>query len=114
MTVVETRIASLPDANAAIDRGRRLAEQGDPAAKVPACAGCHDAQALPAYPRLAGQNAAYMVNRLRLWKGGLTSGTDTETIMAPISRALRDQQIDDVSAYFTSTTAASPAAAPAR
>jgi cytochrome c553 len=101
----------LPDATAAIDRGRRLAEQGNPAARVPACIGCHDAQALRTYPRLAGQNTAYMANRLRLWKGGLAPGTDGEAIMAPIARALTDGQIDDISAYFASLTAASPAPA---
>ncbi len=105
--------ALLPDAAAAIERGRRLAEQGDSAAKIPACMSCHDAQALKTYPRLAGQNTAYMANRLRLWKGGLAPGTDTETIMAPIARSLDDRQIDDVSAYFTSMTA-TPKAAPAR
>ena len=52
------------------------------------------------YPRLAGQNAAYMANRLRLWKGGLAPGTDGEAIMAPIARALNERQIEDVAAYF--------------
>ena len=41
---------------------------------------------LKTYPRLAGQNAAYMANRLRLWKSGLAPGTDGEAIMAPIAR----------------------------
>ena len=105
--------ALLPDASA-IDRGRHLAERGDPDARVPACISCHDSQALRTYPRLAGQNAAYMTNRLRLWKAGLTPGTDTETIMTPIARILSDRQIEDVSAYFTSMTAAAPLTAPAR
>jgi cytochrome c553 len=99
---------------AAVDRGRRLAEQGDPAANVPACISCHDAQALQTYPRLAGQNIAYMTNRLRLWKGGLVPGTDTATIMAPIARLLSDRQIEDVSAYFASVTAPSAPAGSAR
>ena len=73
-----------------------------PSAKIPACAGCHGADALKTYPRLAGQNAPYMTNRLRLWKGGLAPGTDGEAIMAPIARALSERQIDDVSAYFAS------------
>ncbi|HZN31624.1 MAG TPA: c-type cytochrome [Xanthobacteraceae bacterium] len=102
----------LPDATAAIVRGRALAEQGDPEARVPPCAGCHGADALKTYPRLAGQNAPYMTNRLRLWKGGLAPGTDGEAIMAPIARALSERQIDDVSAYFASLGAAP--GAPAR
>ena len=102
----------LPDATAAIARGRALAGQGDPDARIPPCAGCHGADALKTYPRLAGQNTAYMTNRLRLWKGGLAPGTDGEAIMAPIARALSERQIDDVSAYFASLGAAR--GAPAR
>lgn len=91
-----------PDATAAIARGRTLAAQGDADAKIPPCTGCHGADALKTYPRLAGQNAPYMANRLRLWKGGLAPGTDGEAVMAPIARALSERQIDDVSVYFTS------------
>jgi cytochrome c553 len=87
---------------AAIARGRVLAEDGDHAAKVPACAGCHGASAFPAYPRLAGQNAPYMQTRLSLWKQGLPANTDTAAVMAPIARALTDEQIADLSAYYAS------------
>lgn len=89
----------------AIARGRTLAENGDPAALVPACAGCHGQEALKTYPRLAGQNLAYMLNRLRLWKNGLAPVTPTETIMAPIARALSERQIEDVAAYYASVDA---------
>ena len=41
-----------------------------------------------------------MANRLRLWKGGLTPGTDGEAIMAPIARALSERQIEDVVGLF--------------
>lgn len=90
---------------ASSERGRALAEQGDVKSKVPACAGCHGAAALKTYPRLAGQNAAYMANRLRLWKNGFTAASGTDAIMAPIARALTDRQVDDVSAYFSSLSA---------
>ena len=43
-----------------------------------------------------------MLNRLRLWKNGLAPGTATETIMAPIARALSESQIEDVAAYYAS------------
>ena len=101
-----------PAAAAGIERGRLLAEQGDAELRIPACAGCHGADALKTYPRLAGQNRAYMANRLRLWKGGLAPGTDGEAIMAPIARALSERQIEDVAAYFAALGSA--AAAPAR
>jgi cytochrome c553 len=85
------------DASAA---AHSLATEGNPDGKVPACITCHDAKALPLYPRLAGQNAAYMANRLGLWKNGMSPSSDTEAIMAPIARLLTDGQIADVSAYF--------------
>ena len=91
-----------------LERGRRLAEHGDADARIPACAGCHRRDALAAYPRLAGQNAAYMINRLRLWRDGLVPGTATQVIMAPIARLLNDRQIEDVSAYFSSLDAPMP------
>jgi cytochrome c553 len=79
-----------------------LATAGDPAAKIPACTGCHAAAALAVYPRLAGQNAPYMANRLRLWKAGLPPSSDSEAIMAPIARLLSDAQIAELSDYFAS------------
>jgi cytochrome c553 len=86
----------------AIARGRTLAESGDHAAKVPPCAPCHGATALPAYPRLAGQNAPYLRMRLKLWNEGLAANTDTAAIMAPIARALTADQIDDLATYYAS------------
>jgi cytochrome c553 len=86
----------------AVERGRVLATSGDPGARVPACIDCHSASSLEVYPRLAGQHAVYMSNRLRLWKGGLSARSSTDPIMAPIARSLSEQQIEDVSAYFSS------------
>jgi len=87
-----------------------LATRGDPAARIPACVDCHNASSLEAYPRLSGQHAAYMVNRLRLWKNGLTSKSSTDAIMAPIAGVLNEQQIEDVSAYFSSVNASASGA----
>jgi cytochrome c553 len=81
---------------------RALAADGDPDAKIPACGTCHELGALPVYPRLAGQNAAYMANRLWLWKNGLAASAGTEAIMAPIARLLSDGQIAELAAYFES------------
>jgi cytochrome c553 len=88
--------------DAAIARGRLLAERGDHGSKVPACAGCHGTSALPVYPRLAGQSGPYMRARLRLWKEGLPANSDTAAVMAPIARALTDEQIGDLSLYYAS------------
>jgi cytochrome c553 len=87
---------------AGVARGRALAQDGDLAARVPPCGSCHGASALPAYPRLAGQNAPYLRMRLRLWKDGHAANSATAAIMAPIARALTAGQIDDVAAFYAS------------
>jgi cytochrome c553 len=87
-------------ASESVARGQTLAKDGY--GGNPACEGCHSAQSLAIYPRLAGQNIRYIANRLRLWKNGLAPGTAGEAIMAPIARLLSEQQIDDVAAYYDS------------
>ena len=82
------------------ERGRKLALEGAPEAGVPPCISCHRSDSLAVYPRLAGQNAAYLAGQLRLWKNGFTPASGTAAIMAPIAQRLTDRQIDDVSSYF--------------
>ena len=84
--------------------GANSRRSGDPNAKVPACMDCHSASALNVYPRLSQQHATYIANRLRNWRKGITSPSATDPIMAPIARSLNEQQIDDVAAYFASTS----------
>lgn len=91
-----------PEDRGLAEEGRAIALEGLLASSVPPCAVCHGADALPTYPRLAGQRAAYMVNQLGLWKRGLRTQTDADAIMAPIARRLSDRQIAAVSAYFAS------------
>ena len=51
-----------------IAEGGRLFERSDSSRKIPSCASCHGANAEGAaiIPRLAGQHAAYIVQRLDL------------------------------------------------
>ena len=83
-----------------IARGELLATTGDPAAGLPACNTCHGRDALDSYPRLAGQNAAYMKGQLRLWKAGHNAADDGAAIMAPIARQLSDADIEAATSYF--------------
>jgi cytochrome c553 len=83
-------------------KGRTLAIDGVPAAGIPGCEACHGAAALPTYPRLTGQHAAYTEGQLRLWRDGWRTRTDNEAIMAPIAQRLNDEQIEAVAAYYAS------------
>jgi len=45
---------------------------------------------------------ATITTRLRRWKDGIAPGTETEAIMAPIAQRLNEDQIEGVTAYFSS------------
>lgn len=84
-----------------VERGRGLAMDGKPEDGIPPCASCHGVDALETFPRLAGQNATYMAARLRHLKNGIDPNSDAAAIMTPIARTMSDQQIEDVSAYYS-------------
>lgn len=77
---------------------------GDPArgkTKVATCVACHgqDGNAVdPQYPRLAGQYSDYLSQSLHEYKDGRRSNA----IMKGFAATLSDQDIEDVSAYFSS------------
>lgn len=69
--------------------------------KIATCVACHgqDGNAVdPQYPRLAGQYADYLAQALHEYKDGRRDNA----IMKGFAATLSDQDIDDVSAYFSS------------
>jgi cytochrome c553 len=82
--------------------GETIARQGQPAAGVPACLSCHGGNRLPLYPRLAGQNQAFLENRLHLLRQGKGGQTPRTAIMAPIAERLSEEMISAVTAFFAS------------
>jgi cytochrome c553 len=83
-----------------ISRGRRLAQEGDAGADVPACDVCHSGDGIDAYPRLAGLPAPYQIGQLHIWREGGRSATAEGRAMAAIAARLTPAQIVDVSAYY--------------
>ncbi len=71
------------------------------------CAGCHgaDGNGVGEFPRLAGQLRTYEL--IQLW--ALREGERPSEIMNPIAADLSDQDIADITAWFSSQT---PAGAP--
>jgi cytochrome c553 len=84
----------------ASELGRTIAVEGVPGREIPPCLSCHRRDADPAFPRLAGQNEAYLINQLRLWKRGVNTATPGAGIMAPIAQRLDEAEIEAVAAYF--------------
>ena len=87
-------ILSIPIANA----------DGDAAAgkaKSAACAACHgpdgNSPANPIWPKLAGQHPGYIKQQLIAFK----SGARKNQTMSPMAIPLKDQDIDDLTAYYS-------------
>ena len=71
--------------------------------KAALCAACHGADGnsvVPNWPKLAGQHAGYLERQLGLIKGGSRSVPE----MTGFVMSLSDQDMADISAYFSSQT----------
>ena len=75
----------------------------DGATKSAVCAACHGPagnSSNPEWPRLAGQNAVYIAQQLRLFR----SGVRANPVMQPLAASLSDQDISDLAVYFQAQT----------
>jgi cytochrome c553 len=73
------------------------------ATKAAVCSACHGPNGnstSPEWPRLAGQNAVYIVEQLRLFR----SGVRNNPVMKPLASTLSDQDIDDLAVYYEAQT----------
>ena len=90
--------------------------QGDAAAgqaKSALCATCHGADgnsAIAMNPKLAGQNASYLVKQLNDYK----SGARVNATMAAMAAGLSDEDIADIAAWYSSQQPTLLGADPAR
>lgn len=86
--------------------GKKIFEEGNPAANVPPCASCHgpEAKGDGQFPRLAGQLNDYIFDKLKNWtkeRGQIPSDTDPQAIMEPIAHGLTEAQIRAVATYVS-------------
>ena len=68
--------------------------------KSQVCAGCHGVDGnsqISMYPKIAGQYKNYLSNALHAYK----SGSRKNAIMAGFAAGLSDQDIEDLSEYFS-------------
>ena len=95
-------------APAALAKGN--AEAG--ATKAAVCTACHGQNgnsANPEWPSLAGQNAVYITEQLKLFRASHRNNA----IMYPLAAGLSDEDIADVAAYFSTQTPTGGEADPA-
>jgi len=85
---------------AAIEHGKSVYNEGDPAHGVPPCAACHgpDASGSEQFPRLAGQHASYTFKQLR----ALHSGARVSVVMNGVAAPLQEPEMNAVSLYLES------------
>jgi cytochrome c553 len=75
------------------------------AGKSALCVACHGPNGNsvnPQWPRLAGQNAAYIETQLKHWHD--KTRVDPSSVMPPMAAALSDQDMQDLAAYFSQQT----------
>jgi len=84
--------------------GKQLAQAGAVAAGVPACSSCHGVGSSGAgarFPGLAGQPAAFVVNRLHEFQARAEKKTPEPGSMTAIAARLDEMQIGQAAAYFS-------------
>jgi len=92
-----------------IERGRELAYNGRPADRVPACFSCHEKlDANPAYPRISGQNAAYIERQLRLLHQGARGGSSFSHLMIEVAERLQEEDFAALAAFFAGRESSGP------
>lgn len=77
----------------------------DGASKAGTCLACHGAMGNstnPEWPSLAGQNAHYVYQQLKLWHAN--SRVDASNLMPPMAAPLSDQDMQDLAAYYAQQT----------
>ena len=85
------------------EHGATLARTGDPARGIPACSTCHGLEAGPRfefYPVLAGQEAWYLKQQLRLLRAGKRGGTAFAPIMQTVAERLSDADIAAAASFY--------------
>ena len=105
--VQRPRLAPSPQApsSGALAAGEAIARQGV-GNGVPACFGCHAANGAgngERYPRIAGEPAAYVVNRLHEFQARARQGAARPGSMTEVASRLTEAQIHDVAAYLSVT-----------
>jgi cytochrome c553 len=92
--------------------GEKIAYTGKVEAKIQACVACHGPSGIgvaPYFPRLAGQDKAYLVKQLNDWKTAKRP-PGAMGLMVIIAISLTAEEIDAVADYFSRQFAITPIA----
>ncbi len=98
----QKRLTSTSDKPELVAKGKQIFEEGVLGTAVPACMGCHgeDGAGSEQYPRLNGQNPAYVVNQLTNFKSGARTN-DAKGLMRAVAKRLNEAEINAVAEYVS-------------
>lgn len=87
---------------AAADIGMKLYRDGDEDKGVPACAGCHGADAAgdKRFPRLAGQHKEYLLEQMHGFRNDVRNYAAAR-LMREVAKRMSEDQINAVAEYLT-------------
>ena len=108
-TIVAALLAAQPAIGADLQRGERIATQGNDKGAI-ACISCHGANgegnAAAGFPRLSILDAEHMVKQLQDYK----QGSRVSPVMQPFALALDREEMEAVAAYYAAREAGAAAA----
>jgi cytochrome c553 len=94
-----------PPSQALVNAGKQLAQMGA-GAEIPACFSCHAAGGKgngARFPSIAGDPAAFIVNRLHEFQGRAKGKQPAPGSMTAVAAKLNDAQIEEAAAYLSVT-----------
>lgn len=88
-----------------VAQGKEIFDEGVVGSAVPACSGCHndDGSGTEKYPRVAGQNVAYVVQQLLNFKSG-ERANDSRALMQAVARRMNEKEVRAVAEYVATLT----------
>ncbi len=97
----QKRLPGTSDKVDLVEKGKQIYEEGVLATAAPACGGCHGADGAgnDKFPRLNGQNPAYVVQQLQNFKTGARTN-DPKAVMRAVAKRLNDEEINAVAEYI--------------
>lgn len=88
-------------------QGKEIYDEGVVGSAVPACSGCHneDGSGTDKFPRIAGQNVAYVVQQLMNFKSG-ERANDARALMRAVAKRMNKKEIQAVAEYVATLSGA--------
>lgn len=97
----QKRLPGTSDKADLVAKGQQIYLEGVLATAAPACGGCHgeDGTGNDKFPRLNGQNQAYVISQLANFKSGARNN-DPKGVMRAVAKRLTDEEMAAVAEYI--------------